>query len=137
MYIEITSRAYEIVEEAIEDIGYCCDTEEDYFEWEDIAASSITAFIEELDGDMLEEVCAAFREYIVDKSEEDLNMAKGIQTALVRALDEHIEYIRDNAVSYYDEDDEENEEQEADTETEEYIASAKRALSAVNKLNID
>ena len=90
---------------------------------------------------MLEEVCAAFREYIVDKSEEDLNMAKGIQTALVRALDEHIEYIRDNAVSYYDEDDEEddeeNEEQEADTETEEYIASAKRALSAVNKLNID
>ena len=89
----IREESYERVHDAIEDIGCCCATEDDFNEWEDIAASSISPAFEELNADQISNTGAAFREYISDKSDEDKNMALGIRAALVRSLTETLEYL--------------------------------------------
>lgn len=93
--LRISDESYERVQNAIEDIGYCCVTEDDYNEWEDIAASSIEGFIDSLNDEQLTMTCAAFREYIIDTEDSDLNLAMGIKTALARALREMLDYIGD------------------------------------------
>ena len=91
MYTEINEASYERVQNAIEDINCCCVTEDDYMEWEDIASSSIAAFIDDLNDEQLEMTCGAFIEYIEDTAETDRNMAMGVKTALERALKEMID----------------------------------------------
>lgn len=130
MYKEISSESYERVQNAIEDIGYCCVTEDDYNEWEDIAASSIGGFIEALNDVQIEMTCAAFREYINDTAETDLNMAMGVKTALARAIREMLDTI-DLTAPVTDEDD------EADTDTADVVAALKRELEAVENMNIE
>ncbi len=103
MYTEINEASYERVMKAVEDINICCVTEDDYNEWEDIASSSIAAFIDDLNDEQLEMTCGAFIEYIEDTAETDRNMAMGVKTALERALKEML----DNAGVISEDDDEE------------------------------
>lgn len=103
--LRISDESYESVQNAVEDINCCCVTEDDYNEWEDIAASSIAGFIDSLNDEQLAMTCAAFREYIIDTEDSDLNLAMGIRTALARSLREMLEYIGDVPD---DEDDEED-----------------------------
>lgn len=91
MYYEISEASYERVQKAIEDINICCVTEDDYNEWEDIASSSIAAFIDDLNDEQLEMTCDAFVEYIEDTFKSDRNMALGVKTALERALNEMLD----------------------------------------------
>ena len=91
MYYEISEASYERVQKAIEDINICCVTEDDYNEWEDIASSSIAAFIDDLNDEQLEMTCDAFVEYIEDTVKSDRNMALGVKTALERALNEMLD----------------------------------------------
>lgn len=94
----ISEEAYERVQNIIEDIDICCETEDDYNEWEDIAASSIGSFMDELDTEQLKMTCEALREWIDDKSSSDKNMAMGVKTAFERYLRERIEYLDDYVV---------------------------------------
>ena len=94
----ISEEAYERVQNIIEDINICCETEDDYNEWEDIAASSIGSFMDELDTEQFKMTCEALREWIDDKSSSDKNMAMGVKTAFERYLRERIEYLDDYVV---------------------------------------
>lgn len=94
----ISEEAYERVQNIIEDIDICCVTEDDYNEWEDIAASSIGSFMDELDTEQFKMTCEALREWIDDKSSSDKNMAMGVKTAFERYLRERIEYLDDYVV---------------------------------------
>ena len=93
----ISEEAYERVQNIIEDINICCETEDDYNEWEDIAASSIGSFVDELDIEQLKMTCEALREWIDDNSS-NKNMAMGVKTAFERYLRERIEYLDDYVV---------------------------------------
>ncbi len=106
--LRISDESYERVQNAIEDINCCCVTEDDYNEWEDIAAFSIAGFIDSLNDEQLAMTCAAFREYIIDTEDSDLNLAMGIRTALARSLREMLEYIGDVPGDEDDENDEED-----------------------------
>ena len=89
--LRISDESYERVQDIIEDIGYCCEVEDDYDQWEDIAASSMASFLDDLDGEQLEMTVAALEEYIVDST--DMNMAMGIKTALERYIRERLEFL--------------------------------------------
>lgn len=84
----ISDESYERVRAAVEDIRCCCEIEDDYMEWEDIASFSIMAFLEALDEDQLKMTVAAFREYAWDIEDDDPNFSNGILTALDRCLRE-------------------------------------------------
>ncbi|MGN1119755.1 MAG: hypothetical protein ACI4Q4_05315 [Oscillospiraceae bacterium] len=58
--LDISDKSYERVNEAVDEIGYCCDTEDDYQQWEDTAASAIAPYIDDLDADRLSMTCEAF-----------------------------------------------------------------------------
>lgn len=124
--LRISDESYEIVQNAIEDINCCCVTEDDYNEWEDIAASSIAGFIDSLNDEQLAMTCAAFREYIIDTEDSDLNLAMGIRTALARSLREMLEYIGDVPD---DEDDEED-------PTAALVLTIKKELEATENMEI-
>ena len=89
--LRISDESYERVQDIIEDIGYCCEVEDDYNEWEDIAASSMASFLDDLAPEQLEMTVAALEEYIVDST--DMNMAMGIKTALERYFRERLEFL--------------------------------------------
>ena len=122
MYTEINEASYERVQNAIEDINICCVTEDDYNEWEDIASSSIAAFIDDLNDEQLEMTCGAFMEYIEDTAETDRNMAMGVKTALERALKEMLDNM-----GIADED---------ETEKAELIKVMKNSLNAVESMEV-
>ncbi len=122
MYTEINEASYERVQNAIEDINICCVTEDDYNEWEDIASSSIAAFIDDLNDEQLEMTCGAFIEYIEDTAETDRNMAMGVKTALERALKEMLDNM-----GIADED---------ETEKTELIKVMKNSLNAVENMEV-
>ncbi len=122
MYTEINEASYERVQNAIEDINICCVTEDDYNEWEDIASSSIAAFIDDLNDEQLEMTCGAFMEYIEDTAETDRNMAMGVKTALERALKEMLDNM-----GIADED---------ETEKAELIKVMKNSLNAVENMEV-
>mgnify|MGYP003310733033 CR=1 FL=1 len=122
MYYEISEASYERVQKAIEDINICCVTEDDYNECEDIASSSIAAFIDDLNDEQLEMTCGAFIEYIEDTAETDRNMAMGVKTALERALKEMLDNI-----GIADED---------ETEKAELIKVMKNSLNAVENMEV-
>lgn len=84
----ISDESYERVRAAVEDIKCCCEIENDYMEWEDIAAYSIMAFMEALDEEQLKMTVSAFNEYAWDIKDDDPNFASGVLTALERCLRE-------------------------------------------------
>lgn len=71
----ISDESYERVRASVEDIKCCCEIEDDYMEWEDIAAYSIMAFLEALDEDQLKMTVAAFKEYAWDFEDVDPNFS--------------------------------------------------------------
>jgi len=89
--LRISDESYDRVRDIIEDIGYCCEVDDDYNEWEDIAASSMAGFLDELDLEQLEMTVAALEEYIIDTADSNINMAMGIKTALGRYIRERLE----------------------------------------------
>lgn len=91
--LRISDESYERVQDIIEDIGYCCDVEDDYEQWEDIAASSTAGFLDDLDYEQVEMTVAALEEYIIDTADTDINMAMGIRTALARYLRERLDFL--------------------------------------------
>lgn len=127
--LRISDESYERVQNAVEDINCCCVTEDDYNEWEDIAASSIAGFIDSLNDEQLAMTCAAFREYIIDTEDSDLNLAMGIRTALARSLREMLEYIGDVP----DDEDDENDEEDP---TAALVLTIKKELEATENMEI-
>lgn len=91
--LKITDESYERVQDIIEDIGYCCEVDDDYNEWEDIAASSMSSFLDELAPEQLEMTVSALEEYIIDTADSNINMAMGIKTALERYFRERLEFL--------------------------------------------
>jgi len=91
--LRISDESYERVQDIIEDIGYCCEVEDDYNEWEDIAASSMSSFLDELAPEQLEMTVSALEEYIIDTADSNINMAMGIKTALGRYFRERLEFL--------------------------------------------
>lgn len=91
--LRISDESYERVQDIIEDIGYCCEVEDDYEQWEDIAASSMAGFLDDLDYEQVEMTVAALEEYIIGTADTDMNMAMGIRTALARYLRERLDFL--------------------------------------------
>lgn len=91
--LRILDESYERVQNIIEDIGYCCEVEDDYEQWEDIAASSMAGFLDDLDYEQVEMTVAALEEYIIDTADTDMNMAMGIRTALARYIRERLDFL--------------------------------------------
>lgn len=88
----INEESYSRVREAIEDIENGCEVMDDYREWEDIASSSISSVLEELDSEQYDMTCKAFIEWINEKECESRNFAYGVRAALIRAMDEGLDY---------------------------------------------
>lgn len=91
--LRISDESYERVQNIIEDIGYCCEVEDDYEQWEDIAASSMAGFLDDLNYEQVEMTVAALEEYIIDTADTDMNMAMGIKTALARYIRERLDFL--------------------------------------------
>ena len=91
--LKITDESYERVQDIIEDIGYCCEVDDNYEQWEDIAASSMAGFFDDLDYEQVEMTVAAMQEYIIDIADTDMNMAMGIRTALARYIRERLDFL--------------------------------------------
>ena len=89
----IKSEADERVMTAIEDIKAGCEVMDDYHEWEDIAASSITSVLDGLEYEQYDSTCSAFIKYIKETSSEQKNLAYGVRAALIRAMNENIDYL--------------------------------------------
>lgn len=103
---EVRSEAHGRVLSAVEDIKTCCEVEDYYEEWSDVAASSIQAFLENLSAEQLDDTCGAFREYITEIFKENPNLANGIKDGLRICLNEMLDYIGDvpeydNSEDYY------------------------------------
>ena len=117
MYI-ISDESYERVESAVNEVKSVCATEDDYMEWEDVAASAMEFVFDELDEDQLKMTVSAFIEYINDTADEDENMALGIKTAVIRCLREKADSMDMYDKEYYEDDYDENEDSEERGETE-------------------
>ena len=91
--LRISDESYERVQDIIEDIGYCCEVEDDYEQQEDIAASSMAGFLDDLNYEQVEMTVAALEEYIIDTADTDMNMAMGIRTALARYIRERLDFL--------------------------------------------
>ena len=91
--LRISDESYERVQDIMEDIGYCCEVEDDYEQWEDIAASSMAGFLDDLDYEQVEMTVAALEEYIIDTADTDMNMAMGIKTALAGYIRERLDFL--------------------------------------------
>ena len=89
----IRSEADERVMAAIEDIKAGCEVMDDFHEWEDVAASSITSVLDDLDDDQYDSTCSAFIRYIRETAEEQKNLAYGVRAALIRAMKENMDYL--------------------------------------------
>ena len=89
----IKSEAHERVMEAIEDIKAGCEVMDDFHEWEDIASSSISSILEDLDDDQFDSTCSVFIEFIRKTVDENRNLAYGVRAALIRAMNENMDYL--------------------------------------------
>ena len=90
----VRNEADERVMTAVEDIKAGCEVMDDYHEWEDIAASSISSVLEDLDDEQFDSTCSAFIRYIKETAGEQKNLAYGVRAALIRAMNENIDYLR-------------------------------------------
>lgn len=97
--LRISDESYERVQDIIEDIGYCCEVEDNYEQWEDIAASSMAGFFDDLDYEQIEMTVAALEEYIIDTADTDMNMAMGIKATLARYIRERLDFLDIHVIS--------------------------------------
>lgn len=90
----ISDESYERVTEILEDIGYACDTDGEYEEWEEVARSSFASVLDELDTNQFDMTCAAIKERISEEyAEDNENYANGIRTAFYGYLCERRDYL--------------------------------------------
>lgn len=129
---EVRSEAHGRVLSAVEDIKTCCEVEDYYEEWSDVAASSIQAFLEDLSAEQLDDTCGAFREYITEISEENPNLANGIKDGLRICLNEMLDYIDD--VPEYD--DSENYYSDYDRETAYFANIIKAEIKRLEEIKV-
>lgn len=91
---KISEESYERVTEILEDIGYACDTDDEYEKWEEVARSSFASVLDELDTNQFDMTCAAIKKRIVDEyAEGNENYAKGIRMAFYGYLTERRDYL--------------------------------------------
>ena len=64
--MSINADSLERVQIALDDIIAGCEVEDDYTEWEDVASSSVSSVLEELDSEQTDMTCAAFRRYVTN-----------------------------------------------------------------------
>ena len=131
---EVRSEAHGRVLSAVEDIKSCCEISDYYEDWSDIAASSIQAFLEDLSAEQLDDTCGAFREYITETAEENLNLANGIKEALTICLNEMLDYIGD--VPEDDDSEDEDYYSDYDMETSRLADEMKSALERLAEMNV-
>lgn len=93
----INNESYDRVQNALEEVFCCCETEDTYTDWDDIASEAIAAELEYLDADQLAMTVEAFKEYIAETAETDENLALGIRSALVIFSQETIDYLDDDS----------------------------------------
>ena len=123
--IRISDESYERVNNILDDIGFACDTEDDYDQWEDIARPSFETFLDELDTDPFNMTCAAVKERIIDEYDSGKeNYAKGIRAAFIGYLKDRRDYL--DYTGEYDppelpEDADENDQRYYNDEMEAYI----------------
>ena len=92
--IKISEESYERVNNILDDIGFACDTEDDYDQWEDIARPSFETVLDELDTDQFDMTCAAVKERIIDEyNSGNKNYAKGIRAAFIGYLNDRRDYL--------------------------------------------
>ena len=110
--MSINAESMERVQIALDDIIAGCEVEDDYREWEDVASSSVSSVLDELDSEQAEMTCAAFRRYVTNTMGSNRNMALGVRAALIRALEETLDFLGEPEEP--DEDDDDYEEYDSD-----------------------
>ena len=115
----VNEESYERVESAVNEVKSACATEDDYMEWEDVAASAMEFVFDELDEEQIKMTVSAFIEYINDTADEDENMALGVKTAVIRCLKEKADSIDMYDEEYYDNEDDDDSEEREETEPKE------------------
>lgn len=91
---KISEESYERVTEIFEDIGYSCETEDDFEEWEEVARASFATVLDELDTERFDMTCAAVKEKIGEHFEDrEENFARGIRAAFDGYLCERRDYL--------------------------------------------
>ena len=139
--IKISDESYERVNDILYDIGFACDTDDDYDQWEDIARPSFETVLDELDANQFDMTCAAVRERIIDEYDSGKdNYAKGIRAAFIGYLIDRRDYI-DYAGEYDppelpEDADEDNQryydEMEVYTEKKAYVDTIEKWISNAN-----
>jgi len=129
--MSINAESMERVQTALDDIIAGCEVEDDFNEWEDVASSSVSAVLEELDNDQTEMTCAAFRKYISDTAATNRNLALGVRAALIRALEETLDYLGEPEEP--DEDEEDFEEYDSDIA---YINTLRSELDITKRMEV-
>lgn len=129
--MSINTESMEREQTALDDIIAGCEVEDDFNEWEDVASSSVSAVLEELNEDQTEMTCEAFRKYIRDTVGTNRNLALGVRAALIRALEETLDYLGEPEEP--DEDEEDFEEYDSDMA---YINTLKSELDITRRMGV-
>ena len=129
--MNIHAESMERVQTALDDIIAGCEVEDDFNEWEDVASSSVSAVLEELDNDQTEMTCVAFRRYITNSVRTSRNLALGVRAALIRALEETLDYYGEPEEP--DEDEEDFEEYDSDIA---YINTLRSELDITKRMAV-
>ena len=96
-----------------------------------VANSTGSAVLEELDNDQTEMTCEAFRKYICDTVATNRNLALGVRAALIRALEETLDYLGEPEEP--DEDEEDFEEYDSDIA---YINTLRSELDITKRMEV-
>ena len=123
--MKISDESYERVENILEDIGYACEIEDDFEEWEDVARPSFETFLDDLDTEQFDMTCEAIKERINSEYDNgNENYAKGIRAAFVGYLEERLDYL---AVT----------DDEDDPELRRYVEVIQKRLDNAKKMMLD
>ncbi len=145
--LRISEESYERVDEIFEDIGYICDTDDDFEEWEDVARASFATVLDGLDTERFDMTCAAVKEKINERFEDgEENFARGIRAAFYGYLCERRDYLdfseefdRPELPEDADESDREqyDEAMEAFYEKKEYNDCVEKWIDDIRKLTLE
>lgn len=129
MLKNISSESYERVSEAIEEIKNCCEIEDDYEEWYDIAQECMQQCFESLDDNQIEMTYAAWMECL--DNTEDINFTSGVVCALEMCFEEMIS-LKEGFIAECELDEDENENYDT-SEAVSIKASFEKCLDQVRK----
>ena len=127
----INDESYERMQTAIDDIKAGCEVMDDFNEWEDIASSSISRVLEELNSEQTEMTCAAFRKFVSENIGTNRNFSLGVRAALIRALDEMLDFLGEPY-----EPDEDEEDRESYNEEVSYRETLRKELDITKEMEV-